>query len=139
MGGGTLDVFVTDQGNVRTVSIPLTVYLNTNKRILAVAKIFGWQVVPATLDTRGGLSVRFDPLPAGPPFPNVSYALKRITLSFGASRVVQRRVRGHVTKTRLDLLRNPRSCTGSWATSVKLTFRDGSVTPLSAPTPCTPR
>ena len=135
IGSGSLVVAVTASGKVRIVTIPLSVYLHSNKSILTIAKVFGWQVVPATLDTRHGLVVRFDPLPAGPPFPGVSYALNRITLNFGATRVVKRH--GPIAKARrIGLLRNPLSCRGSWPVTVTLGFRDATVAPIATSTMC---
>lgn len=137
-GRGVLVVHVTAPDQNRDVTIPLNVYLHSRKTILAVAYVFGWQVVPGTLSTQNGISVTFNPLPAGPPFPGVSYALKRITFDFGAKRMVKHRVKGkrHAKKRRVSLIRNPATCSGSWESSISLTFRDGSVTPLTAPTPC---
>ena len=144
MGKGSLLVEVTTPDGVRDASIPLNVYLHTRKKILAVAYVFGWQVVPGTLNATGGIAVTFDPLPTGAAFPNVSYRLKRITLDIGAKRIVKkrqvRRVNGKrrviVKKRRVDLIRNPQTCRGTWPLSVSLTFPDGSVTPLAAPTAC---
>lgn len=146
MGNGTLQVLVTAPDGVREVTIPITVYLHSRTRILAVAFVFGWRVVPGTLDTSDGLVVAFDPLPAGPPFAGVSYALKRISFDFAAKRVIKqrkvRRVNGkrrvRVVKRRVDLITNPNRCDGSWASSMTLRFPDGSVAPLATPTPCSP-
>jgi hypothetical protein len=131
IGKGQLVVEVIQQGKgMRQVSIPLTVYLHSSTRILAVARVLGWQVVPGTLSTRGGFVVSFDPLPAGPPFAGVSYTLNRIIISLGGTRVVKKGKR----RTKLTLLRNPAKCSGSWNSSVALTFRDGSPT-QQIPTP----
>jgi hypothetical protein len=146
MGKGLLLVEVTTPDRVRDASLALNVYLHSRGKILAVAYVFGWRVVPATLSTADGILLDFDPLPAGPPFPNVSYRLKRIALDLGAKRVVRqrkvRRVNGvrrvTVVKRRVHLVRNPRTCQGSWASSISLTFPDGAVTPLAAPTACAP-
>jgi hypothetical protein len=139
-GKGVLVVHVTAPDQNRDATIPINVYLHSSKRILAVAYVLGWQVVPGTLSTRSGISLIFNPLPAGPPFPGVSYALKRITFDFGAKRVIKQRVRRQgrrrVTKRRVSLITNPASCSGSWATSIGLTFRDGSSTQLAAPATC---
>jgi hypothetical protein len=128
VGKGSLVVAVTTSNKVRIVTIPLFVYLHSNTKILAVAHVFGWQVVPASLNARRGLSVRFNPLPQGPPFQGVTYALERITLTFGASAVVH--------KQRQSLIRNPATCKGSWAASVKLTFKVGAPVSLTTPTAC---
>jgi hypothetical protein len=144
MGNGSLEVIVTAPDGVREVVIPVDVYLHSRKRILAVAFVFGWRLVPATLDATGGFLVDFDPLPAGPPFPGVSYQLKRITFDFAADRVVRKRkvtrVRGERrvrrVKRRVHLITNPRRCEDSWALSMSLRFPDGSVTPLATPATC---
>jgi hypothetical protein len=143
-GSGSLQVIVTAPDGVREVVIPINVYLHSRTRILAVAFVFGWRVVPATLDLKSGIVVDFDPLPAGPPFPGVSYALKRITVDFAADRVVKKRkvmrVRGkrrvRVVKRRVHLITNPRRCEGSWPLSITLRFPDASVVPLDTPATC---
>jgi hypothetical protein len=146
MGNGTLQVIVTAPDGVREVRIPIQIYLHSRTRILAVAFVFGWRVVPATLNLSDGIVVDFDPLPAGPPFPNVSYALRAISFDFAANRVIKkrkvRRVNGkrrvRVVRRHVHLIKNPRTCEGSWPSSISLRFPDGSVTPLPAPTPCSP-
>jgi hypothetical protein len=147
IGTGLLLIGVTTPDQTRDARIDVKVYLQSRTKILAVAYVFGWQVIPATLKTTGGLDVTFDPLPTGAAFPNVSYTLKHITFSFGAKRVVRqrtvRRVGGErrvtIKKRRLQLIRNPSSCNGSWASSLTATFQDGTVAPLAAPTPCSPK
>ena len=144
LGRGSLIVGVTAPNagtvTVRAVTIPLLVYLHSNTKILAVAKVFGWQVVPGTLSTHPGFAVGFNPLPAGPPFPGVTYALKAITLNLGATRMVKQRVKAkkgtRVTTQHLDYFRNPATCHGGWKSSVSLTFRDGTTTQLSVPVAC---
>jgi hypothetical protein len=144
MGNGLLVVTVTAPDGVRDVNIPVNVYLHSSRRILAVAFVFGWRVVPGTLNAADGIAIGFDPLPAGPPFPNVSYALKRISFDFAARRVIKerkvKRVNGKrrvvVRKRRVSLITNPRTCKGSWTLSITLRFGDGTVTPLAAPTRC---
>lgn len=137
MGKGSLLIGVTAPDGTRDVDVAVNVYLNSRARILAVAYVFGWRVVPASLRTADGFVVDFDPLPAAPPFEGVSYTLRRISFDFGAKRVIRTRTRsGVVRKRRVHLLRNPSNCAGSWASSVSLRFPDGSVTPFDAPTPC---
>jgi hypothetical protein len=144
MGKGSLLIGVTAPDGVRDVDIAINVYLHSRTRILAVAYVFGWRVVPATLKTRGRFVVGFDPLPEAPPFAGVSYTLKRIWFAFGANRVIRRRAVRRVGGTRrlvtvrrrVHLLRNPATCTGRWASSVSLRFWDGTQTPFAAPTPC---
>jgi hypothetical protein len=146
MGNGTLQVIVTAPDGVRVATIPIQVYLHSDKTIMAVAFVFGWRIVPATLNASNGIVMAFDPLPAGPPFPNVSYALQRISFDFRAKRVVEkrkvRRVKHKreviVVKRTLNLITNPRTCQGAWASSVALRFPDASVAALAAPTTCTP-
>jgi hypothetical protein len=145
MGKGSLLLGVTTPDGARDVTVPLTVYLHKPTKLLAVAFVFGWRVVPGTLSGSDGIVVGFDPLPAAPPFPGVSYTLKRITFNLGAKRVIKtrrvRRVNGKrrvtVTKRRVDLITNPPKCQGSWASSITLRFADGSEVPLASPTPCT--
>jgi hypothetical protein len=144
MGKGSLLVEVTTPDGVRDTSIALNVYLHSRTQILAVAYVFGWQVVPGILNASNGIVVTFDPLPTGAAFPNVSYRLKHIALDFGVKRVITkrtvRRVNGKrrvsLTKRRVSLIRNPATCRGSWGSSVTLSFPDGSVTPLAAQTAC---
>lgn len=131
IGKGQLvvEVIQQDKGS-RQVSIPLTVYLHSSNKILAEARVLGWQVVPGTLSRHGGLVITFDPLPAGPPFAGVSYALNRITMNLGATRVLKKGKR----RTKLTMIRNPSRCSGSWLSSLALTFRDGTTT-QQIPTP----
>jgi len=144
IGKGLLLVEVTTPDGVRDASIDLNVYLHSRTRILAVAYVFGWQVVPGSLSVAPGIVVTFDPLPTGAAFPNVSYRLKRISLDIGAKRVIkQRRVRRvngrrrvRVTKRRVALIRNPATCRRSWPSSVSLRFPDGSAASLAAPMAC---
>jgi hypothetical protein len=144
MGKGSLLIGVTAPDGVRDVNIAINVYLHSRTKIFAVAYVFGWRVVPATLKTRRRFVVDFDPLPEAPPFAGVSYTLKRISLAFGANRVIRRRVVRQVDGTRRmvtirrrgHLLRNPATCRGRWGSSMSLRFWDGTETPLAAPTPC---
>jgi hypothetical protein len=144
MGKGSLLVEVTESTNVRDVPIAIKVYLHSSTRILAVAYVLGWRVVPGTLDAADRFRVTFDPLPAAPPFPGVSYRLKGITLDFGARRVITkrtvRRVNGVrrviVTRRRVSLIRNPASCRRSWPSTVSLRFADASVALFDTPITC---
>jgi hypothetical protein len=147
IGTGLLVIGVTTPESTREARIDVKVYLQSKTKILAVAYVFGWQVIPATLKTAGGLDVRLDPLPTGAAFPNVSYTLRQMTFDFGAKRVIKhrtvRRVAGKrrvtIRKRRVQLIHNPSTCSGSWPSSITATFKDGSVTPLAAPTPCAPK
>jgi hypothetical protein len=152
IGNGSLLVEIrAPDGGVRDTRIALRVFLNSRRRILAVAYVFGWQVVPGTLDTAGGIAVTFDGLPSGEAFEPLgfSFRLKRISLTLGASRVVKirtvRRVNGRrrvrVRRKRVHLIRTPAACQqGSWNSSVSLTYRAGSPLDvhLAAPTACRP-
>ena len=139
-GKGVLVVHVTTPDQSRDVRIPMNIYLHSGKRILAVAYVLGWQVVPGTIARRSGIVVTFNPLPAGPPFPGVSYTLKSITFDLGTKRVIRQRVRRKgrtiVRKRTVSLISNPRTCSGSWATAIGLTFRDGTEARFVAPTTC---
>jgi hypothetical protein len=147
MGKGSLLINVAAPDGVRDVDIAINVYLHSRTKIFAVAYVLGWRVVPATLRTRGRFVVEFDPLPEGPPFAGVTYTLKRISFAFRAKRVIRRRVvrrvggaRRTVTiRRRVHLLRNPATCTGSWASSLLLRFPDGTETPFDTPTQCSRR
>jgi hypothetical protein len=137
LGKGTLVIGVTGPTEMRDATIPVNVYLHSRTQIYAVAYVLGWRVVPATLSVARGFVVNFDPLPKGPPFPGYSYTLKRISFDFGARRTITtRKAKGGRVKQRVNLIRNPSRCNGSWASSVSLKFPDGSVTPLAAPTKC---
>jgi hypothetical protein len=154
MGGGTLVIGVTLPEGSRDAVFPLRAYMAQGNRLFMIAYVTGWRTVPGTILSAGGLTLSFDPLPKPPPFPNVSYSFKRITLDIGASRIIRkvvrtkvksrrkrgsrRRTRRRVTRTRVDLVRAPAQCAGSWPASVRLTFPDGSTVPLPAPMACTP-
>jgi hypothetical protein len=148
MGTGRLKVIVTAPDpngipKVRDANIKVTVFRGPGHNLLALAYVFGWQVVPGTVDTTGGVTVNFSKLPQGPPFEGVSYRLRGITFTFAAKRVVtkRKRVKGHVKVTRrtVHLIHNPRTCKGgSWASMVTMTYADGSPqSTIQAPTPCT--
>ncbi|QEC48337.1 hypothetical protein FSW04_12675 [Baekduia soli] len=151
MGGGQLVIGVTlPDGSERDAVFALHPYMSTGNRVWMLAYVTGWRVVPGTLvKSAAGLSLVFDPLPVPPPFPNVGYAFKSITLDVGATRTVKKvvklkararskKARKRTTKTRYDLIHAPAQCAGSWAATVDLTFPDGSALPLPAPMPCTP-
>ena len=84
-----------------------------------------------------GLELRFELTGGVQPPPGVTVTVKRIQLSVGARRTVRRvrRVRGRrvVRRKRYHLIRNPRTCAGSWPYQVRVVFpsrtvtRDGSV------------
>jgi hypothetical protein len=150
MGTGTLVIGVTLAEGARDATFPLHAYMSTGNKMWMIAYVTGWRIVPGTiLVSADGLSLVFDPLPTPPPFENVSYAFKRITLDVGATRVIKKvvrakqkrgskRQRARVKKTRVDLIHAPAQCPGNWPASVTLTFPDGSGLPLPAPMPCAP-
>ena len=92
-------------------------------------------------DPAFGYELRFDSLATSQAPPGATVDLRRLALEIGAHRTVRRkrtvRRRGTrrrvVRKRRYDLIRNPRTCVGSWPYRVRATFhdseavRDGSV------------
>jgi hypothetical protein len=92
-------------------------------------------------DPRFGAELRFDSFAAVPVPPGVTVDLRRLQLTVGARRtvvrrrVVRRRVRrgGRVVvrrrvvrrRIRYHLIRNPRSCPGSWPYELRLGFSSG--------------
>jgi hypothetical protein len=90
----------------------------------------------------GGLELRFEDLAkAVPPLPpGVTIRLKTFETAIGRHRTVTRRVRTKSgrrkrVKTTYAIVRNPKTCTGSWTATLAVTRTDGSeqLTPLSAP------
>jgi hypothetical protein len=150
IGSGSLVIGVTlPDGSTRDANFALRAYLSRGTRMWMLAEVTGWRVVPGTLvASANGLSFVFDPLPTPPPFPNVSYEFKSITLDVGKSTTVKKVVhlkrppgskqpRTRTTKTRYDLIHAPAECaTGSWAAEMDMTFPDGSALALPAPMPC---
>jgi len=148
IGTGRLLVGVTAEDGDRDADIAITVYRQSAKKAIAVANVFGWQIIPGTISTKGGLSITFDPLPTGVSFPGFSFTFKQMSFSFGAKRTIKTRKVTHpggrrkvrTVKRTVSLLRNPKTCTGgTWASSVRLTLRDASVVELPAPMACSAR
>ena len=117
MGKGFLLVEVTAPDGIRDVNIPINVYLHSKSsdpRRGVRVRLARRARRPSARD--GGITIDFDPLPAGPPFEGVTYRLKRIAFDFGAKRTIKqrkvRRVNGErrvrVVKKRVDLITNPR-------------------------------
>jgi hypothetical protein len=153
IGDGGLVIHVVTPDGERDATPTLDLYLEkgSTKRVLAIAFVAGYRVVPGTITTTGGgVTLRFDPLPAPPAFPNVSYALRSIKVRVGAHRTVKRyrtvtvrrngkvvrRVRRLAGSTRYDLVRNPATCAGSWPSTMLLGFPDASQLTVPVPTPC---
>lgn len=154
IGSGNLVLHVSIEGGLERDATPtLKVYLakGSNTKILAVAFVAGYRVVPGSIDPNGGVTVHFDKLPAPPAFQGVSYALRSVRLDVGASRVVKkyrtsvvrtksgkkRRIRKVVGRTRYDLIHNPAACAGVWSSSIGLGFPDLSQMTVPTQTPCT--
>lgn len=148
IGTGKLLVGVASAEGTRDADVAITVYLQSPKKALAVAEVFGWQVIPGVLNTKGGLDVTFDPLPTGLSFPGFTFTFKRMSFDFGARRTIKvkrtKRVNGKrvvkTTKKKVSFLKSPATCDGgSWASSATLTLQDTSTVALPAPTACTAR
>jgi hypothetical protein len=145
-GSGSLLVQVTTPEQTSDVRRGLVMYRGAGSQVWAVVDVFGRRAVPGRLETSGGVRIAFDPLPALPAFPGVSYLVKQVTFDVGGTNVVRtvRRVRGkggkarRVVRTRREpVLRAPATCPGSWPSSLSFRFEDGTVQ-LPAPTPCRP-
>ena len=145
-GTGLLVVHVLGQGLDRDARIAVNVYLQSTKKVLAVANVFGRQAVPGTLDTKGGFTLRLDPLPNGQNLPGFSFSLRSMSFDFGRKQVVTKRKKVRVNgrrrtvkrKRTVQLLHNPAKCDGgSWASTMTLDFPGGAATPLASPTACT--
>jgi hypothetical protein len=135
IGSGALLLEVRMPEGTRDVSVSLDLFLQSNSKVLAIAFLAGARVVPGVIDSSNGLALRFDSLPSPPAFANVTYALKRVMLNVGTTRRVKRKQR----QVRIDLIRNPTECaTGTWESSLTLTFPDATNTVLGAPTTCSP-
>src|SRR3954453_13663034 len=57
IGKGSLVIQVTQPTQVRDVTVPLDFYLQTNKRVLAVAFLAGTRVIPGTISRTGGMAL----------------------------------------------------------------------------------
>lgn len=60
-----------------------------------------------------------------------------IHLSFGKHRTVTRRRNGKKRKVRINLLRNPKTCTGSWPYEVIIAYPSGAPVDVRSSGPCT--
>ena len=72
-----------------------------------------------------GAELRFDDFPEVDPPPGYRVELDRLTFRAGAKRVVKKKRDGVVKKRRFNLIRNPRTCAGSWPYEVRVTFSGG--------------
>ena len=155
IGTATLTITVLQPASVRDVPVEVVMYRGQGATLYAITFLQGWRVVPGTLATTNGITLRFDPLPEPPKVAEgVSFAFKGMTLDLGLSRkvVTRKKVKvkgkrhgkgGHrrkrtvvVRRARYDLVQAPGQCTGSWATSLTLSFRDGTSTPFTLPVAC---
>jgi hypothetical protein len=150
IGRATLTITVIQPTSIRDVPIKIVMYRGQGATVYAITFLTGWRVVPGTIDTSAGIALHFDPLPEPPPVvPEVSFAFKGMTLDLGLQRTVvtkkrikvrkkgqRRRTRVVVRRSRYDLVHAPAQCTGSWPTSVSLSFRDGTSTPFELPVAC---
>ena len=77
-----------------------------------------------------GYEVRFEDLPAPPALPiGIVVTIDRIELRIGAKRKVKKRKRGGgFRRIRRHLIRNPKTCAGSWPYELRLTFPSGEQT-----------
>jgi hypothetical protein len=129
-------------GTINELPIEITLYHGRRKSVLAVAFLVGTRVVPGKLErTDAGVVLTFDPLPAPPPFPGVSYEFKNVSVDLGVSRKVTRRVgppgRRKRRTVRYSLVRTPAACdAGAWAATVTLSFPDTTSALLNAPMAC---
>jgi hypothetical protein len=152
IGRATLTITVIQPTSVRDVPINIVMYRGQGSTVYAITFLTGWRVVPGTIDTAAGVALRFDPLPEPPPVvPEVSFAFKGLTLDLGLQRTVvtkkrikvrkkgKRKTRLVVRRSKYDLLHAPAQCTGSWPTSVSLSFRDGTSTPFELSAACVSR
>ena len=143
MGTGSLVIGVTLPEGSRDATFPLHAYMSTGTRMWMIAYVTGWRVVPgSTASSADGLSFVFDPLPTPPPFANVAYSFKHITLDVAKRRTLEKVVRvgrrKHGSKKRRTRSSHPRGGASAWPASVGLTFPDGSALALPAPMPCAP-
>jgi hypothetical protein len=146
VGGGTLAIQVDALGQLRVTEIPINFYLRSKKAVYAITKISVTRATPGTISTSGGaVSFAFTDLPDPPPFPNVSYALQRVTVKLGVTNKITKVVRKKGKKrkrttTRRSFLTTPSSCdAGSWASTVGFGYADGSSEVVPTPMACAAR
>lgn len=144
IGVGKMTIHVVTPKFTRDTTLPIAAYMASKNRVLAVAFLGGPHVVPATLSTTGGITLRFDPLPAPPAFPSTTLSLDSVSINLGATRTVvkrmHRRIHGKrrtiVKRTRYYLVHNPATCNGPDLSSIAMGFPDGTSATLPTPVPC---
>lgn len=144
IGVGKLMIHVVTPQFTRDTTLPITAYLQSTRRVLAVAFLGGPHVVPATISTAGGITLSFNPLPAPPPFPSTTLSLDSVSIKLGATRTVVTRIhrRIHakrktiVKRTRYYLIHNPNKCAGPETSSIAMGFPDGTSATLATPVAC---
>jgi hypothetical protein len=145
IGTGTLVIQVNALGQLRTTEIPMSFYLRSNRAVYAITKISVTRATPGTISTSGGaVAFSFTDLPDPPPFPSVTYALQRVTVTLGVTnkvtKVVRKKGKKRKRTARRSLLRTPSSCDGgSWASTVGFGYADGTSELVPAPMPCVAR
>ncbi len=130
--------------NGMDVPVPINLYLARPLQagdvagFVATAEIFGSNYSATGRLTRidGKLAVVL-PTP-GPDAAAFGVTLKSITADIGVTRIVKKGPKGKRRKVRIPLLRNPKTCTGTWAASAAFTFSDGSTATLDTPISCKP-
>ena len=146
IGGGTLAIQVNALGQLRVTEIPIDFYLRNSRAVYAITKISVTRATPGTISNTGdAVSFAFTDLPDPPAFPNVTYALQRVTIQLGVSRkvttVVRKKKKGRKAKKRTTthaLLRTPTACdvTGAWASTVGFGYADGTTEAVPTPMGC---
>jgi hypothetical protein len=128
MGAGSLSILVNRPIGPNNLTFDITFFRGAGSKVLAVTDFIGIRVIPGVLtSTGGGITLTFDPLPAPPPIPGVSYQFTGVTADLGAKLKVVKRVgrKHHKRKKtfRYSLVKTPSACTtGSWAATATLAF-----------------
>jgi hypothetical protein len=145
IGTAELRIHVEKPSGPRDLPVPVTLYLGRKNTLLAVAFLAGPRVVPGSISGSNGITVRFDPLPTPPPIAQVSYSFLGVTVDLGAHRTITRKATSHKKKgkkgrrgrkVRVDLVKNPPNCAGTWVFSSTLGLPDGTAPVFTTPVAC---
>ncbi len=144
IGVGTMTIHVVAPKFTRNTTIPIDMYLASKTAVLAVAFVGGPHVVPATISTRGGVALSFNPLPKAPQFPSTTLTLIGVQIQLGTTRIavthVHKRVHGKrktvIKRTRYYLVHEPAGCHGSRTTTISMGFADGTSATVDAKVAC---